>query len=142
MKKNEAAGDDELRAKYDFAEMRGGVRGKHAEALRRGSNVVLLDPDVAAAFPSGDAVNEALRAVIRASRVMGRGRPKAGSKPQRTVHVPTDAEHHRERQLSTRRAGPTWTHFVARVGGGTTARTNPSRPPAARTSRARAARAR
>ena len=50
--------------------MRGGVRGKYAERLRRGSNVVLLEPDVAAAFPNGNAVNEALRAVMEASRLM------------------------------------------------------------------------
>jgi hypothetical protein len=63
----------DLRAEYDFASMRGGMRGKYIERLRRGSNVVLLEPDVAAAFPTGEAVNEALRAVMKASRVMRRG---------------------------------------------------------------------
>jgi hypothetical protein len=45
---------------YDF---RGGVRGKYAERAREGSNVVLLDPDVAARFPDAAAVNRALRAL-------------------------------------------------------------------------------
>ena len=70
-------GANELRPEYDFSAMVGGVRGKYVERLREGSNVVVLAPDVAAVFPSGDAVNEALRAVMRASKVMRKppGRP-------------------------------------------------------------------
>lgn len=85
MKKARSAGSDDLRAEYDFSSMGGGVRGKYAEALQRGSNVVLLEPDVAAAFPNADAVNEALRAVMRASRVMRRVRARPNEKQQRTV---------------------------------------------------------
>lgn len=51
---------DDLRAEYDF---RGGVRGKHAARYAEGTNVVLLDPDVAEAFPSPATVNEVLRAL-------------------------------------------------------------------------------
>jgi hypothetical protein len=40
------------------------VRGKHYKQYRRGSNLVLLDPDVAKAFPTQDAVNDALRSLI------------------------------------------------------------------------------
>lgn len=69
MKKSEGA--DEMRAEYDFAAMRGGVRGKHARRLReQGSNVVLLDPDVAEAFPSEASVNEALRGVLNTTRAV------------------------------------------------------------------------
>ena len=50
----------EMRDEYDF---RGGVRGKYAERYARGTNVVLLDPDVAEVFPDSDAVNRALRAL-------------------------------------------------------------------------------
>jgi hypothetical protein len=49
---------DEMRAEYDF---RGGVRGKYARRFAQGTNVVVLDPDVAAAFPDSAAVNRALR---------------------------------------------------------------------------------
>lgn len=49
---------DEMRAQYDF---RGGVRGKYARRYAEGSNVVVLEPDVAAAFPDAAAVNRALR---------------------------------------------------------------------------------
>jgi hypothetical protein len=66
--------DDDLRPEYDFATMKGGVRGKYVARLRKGSNLVLLDPEVAAAFPSADAVNEALRGVLNTTRaVRGKG---------------------------------------------------------------------
>jgi hypothetical protein len=44
-----------------------GVRGKYAARLREGSNIVLLDDDVAEAFPTSAAVNDALRAVMKAA---------------------------------------------------------------------------
>lgn len=68
MKKSDH-GSDDLREEYDFSSMRGGVRGKHARRLRdEGSNVVLLHPDVVAAFPSEASVNEALRGVLNTTR--------------------------------------------------------------------------
>ena len=51
---------DDMRAEYDF---RGGVRGKYARRYAQGTNVVVLDPDVAAAFPDAASVNRALRQV-------------------------------------------------------------------------------
>ena len=57
--------DDELRPEYDLTQLRGGVRGKYAQRYKQGTNLVLLDPDVADAFPTGDAVNEALRLLMR-----------------------------------------------------------------------------
>ncbi|MEP7065868.1 MAG: hypothetical protein ABI889_07550 [Gemmatimonadota bacterium] len=53
---------DEMRAEYDFS---GGVRGKYAALFAKGTNLVLLAPDVAAVFPTATAVNKALRAIIR-----------------------------------------------------------------------------
>ena len=57
--------NDELRPEYEEAELRGllqnGVRGKYVERRRQGTNVVKLAPDVAAAFPTEQAVNDALR---------------------------------------------------------------------------------
>ncbi|QLE55128.1 hypothetical protein [Nostoc sp. TCL26-01] len=57
--------EDELSTEYDFAQMQGGVRGKYVERYRTGTNLVLLDPDVAQAFPNDAAVNEALRLLIQ-----------------------------------------------------------------------------
>ena len=50
--------DDDMLPEYDLA---GGVRGKYVDRYRQGTNVVLLDPDVAAKFPTSKSVNEALR---------------------------------------------------------------------------------
>lgn len=58
--------DDELRPEYDLHELfKSGVRGKYVSRYRAGTNLVLLDPDVAKAFPDEAAVNEALRLVIQ-----------------------------------------------------------------------------
>jgi hypothetical protein len=51
----------EMRAEYDFS---GGVRGKYVDRYRRGGNVILLEPEVAAAFPDSKSVNDALRALL------------------------------------------------------------------------------
>jgi hypothetical protein len=56
--------EDELLAEYDFTQMKGGVIGKYVERYRTGTNLVLLDPDIAQAFPNDSAVNEALRMLI------------------------------------------------------------------------------
>ena len=62
--------EDDLRAEYDFASMKGGVRGKYVERLRRENNIVVLDPEVALAFPTGDAVNAALRGMLNTTRAV------------------------------------------------------------------------
>lgn len=63
MKKDEL--DDELLPEYDFASMPGGARGKYAAAYRQGTNLARLDPDVAEAFETDEAVNDALRFVLK-----------------------------------------------------------------------------
>ena len=60
--------EDELRPEYDFTQMKGGVRGKYVERYRKGTNLVLLDPDVAQAFPNDEAVNEALRLLMQVAQ--------------------------------------------------------------------------
>ncbi len=57
--------DDEMRAEYDLT---GGVRGKYYEQYRRGTNVVLLDADVAEVFRDSESVNQALRLLINIAR--------------------------------------------------------------------------
>jgi len=64
MKKIETDADD-LLPEYDFRQMKGAVRGKYIERYRKGTNLVLLDDDVAAAFPDAKAVNDALRELIQ-----------------------------------------------------------------------------
>ena len=67
MKKVESEEEDDLRPEYDFSQMKGGVRGKYVERYREGTNLVLLDPDVAEAFPDAKAVNDALRLLMKQS---------------------------------------------------------------------------
>ncbi|MGF1539620.1 MAG: hypothetical protein ACFCU5_04085 [Pleurocapsa sp.] len=57
--------NDELRSEYDLAQLKGGVRGKYTKRYRLGTNLVLLEPDVAQAFPNAQSVNEALRLLIK-----------------------------------------------------------------------------
>ena len=54
--------DDDIRPEYDFSK---GVRGKYAKRYAEGTNLVLLDPDVAAEFGDAKAVNRALRAYLK-----------------------------------------------------------------------------
>lgn len=62
--------EDELRPEYDLRELlRHAVRGKYAERYRQGTNLVLLDPAIARAFPTDASVNEALRLVLRLSEI-------------------------------------------------------------------------
>ena len=59
---------EELRSEYDFSDMKGAVRGKHAVSYCTGASWVLLDPDVAEVFKGTQAVNDALRALIGIAR--------------------------------------------------------------------------
>lgn len=59
---------DPLREDYDVSRLGGGVRGKYAARYREGTNLVLLAPDVAAAFHDSAAVNEALRRLLQYER--------------------------------------------------------------------------
>jgi hypothetical protein len=59
---------EELRSEYRREDLGHGVRGKYLEAYRSGTNIALLSPDVAKAFPTDEAVNEALRSLIEVAR--------------------------------------------------------------------------
>lgn len=59
----------DMRTEYDFT---GGVRGKYAARYAKGTNIVLLDPDVAKVFPDSASANRALRACAEIVRASGR----------------------------------------------------------------------
>jgi hypothetical protein len=70
MKKPSAkSADKEMQAEYDFAS---GLRGKYSRRYQRGANVVMLEPDVAKAFPNTNAVNDSLRALARIIQRQGK----------------------------------------------------------------------
>ena len=78
MRTQKAKAKDELRPEYDLASLKGGVRGKYYKRATTGSNIVLLEPDIAKAFPTDQAVNKALRAVLLASEQVKPSRKARG----------------------------------------------------------------
>ena len=63
--------DQDMLEEYDFSK---GVKGKYADRFREGTNLVLLDRDVAEAFPSDEAVNTALRLVMQLQKLTRSGK--------------------------------------------------------------------
>jgi uncharacterized DUF497 family protein len=77
---------DDLRPEYDLGKLKGGVRGKYYARATAGTTLVLLDRDVAEAFPDGTTVNEALRALIKVAETKVRGVQRAPvEKPPGTI---------------------------------------------------------
>jgi len=73
---------DELRPEYRREDLGPGVRGKYLEAYRAGTNLVLLSPDVAKAFPTEQAVNDALRSLIKVAQRSVAKTKHAGREPK------------------------------------------------------------
>ncbi len=72
MKKTSRKAVDELRREYKRSDFSTLVRGKYAARLARETNVVMLEPEVAKAFPNDRAVNEALRGLLEVADTMAR----------------------------------------------------------------------
>ena len=85
MKKANRRPMDDLLPEYDFASMKGGVRGKYVHKYRAGTNLVLLEPEVAEALPTDAAVNQALRAVLNISRAVRSANQALNRTRQRTA---------------------------------------------------------
>jgi len=66
--KSIAKSTDGLRQEYDLSQLRGGVRGKYHRRATAGSNLALIDPDLANLFPDSQAVNRALRVLAEAAQ--------------------------------------------------------------------------
>ncbi len=79
-KKSKVDKTDELRPEYDLRELlKDGIQGKYADRFQEGTNLVLLDSDVAEAFPNDEAVNEALRLVIKLTKLSRSEKKRAHS---------------------------------------------------------------
>ena len=100
MKKTNQSQADDLRPEYDFASMKGGVRGKYAKRTREGTNIVLLAPEVVEAFPTEDSVNEALRGVLSTTRAVRRG----GGLPNKALQPTSRARSTRAKSKKRSRA--------------------------------------
>jgi len=70
MKKVKRSGVSDLRPEYTREDLGQGVRGKYLKNYRAGTNLALLEPDVAAAFPTDGAVNDALRTLLQAAKAV------------------------------------------------------------------------
>jgi hypothetical protein len=77
--------DDEMLPEYDFS---GGVRGKYYRRYQEGTNIVVLAPDVADAFPNADAVNEALRLLVKLARERAHPARKPARRKKRRHNSP------------------------------------------------------
>lgn len=71
---------DELRPEYELKELGPGVRGKYHERVVAGTNVVVLDPDVAKVFPTPEAVNRALRMLVEVAEAAKDDPPRGRSR--------------------------------------------------------------
>jgi hypothetical protein len=85
MKKTDRSANGEMRPEYDFAAMKGDVRAKYLKRLRERTNIVVLEPEVAEAFPNEQAVNQALRGVLDTARAVRR----TGGLANKALHSPT-----------------------------------------------------
>ncbi|MBI1895621.1 MAG: hypothetical protein HYS04_03650 [Acidobacteria bacterium] len=100
MKKTNPIVADDMRPEYDFASMKGGVRGKYARRARAGTNIVLIEPEVAEAFPSEQAVNEALKGVLNTTRAVR----STGGLPNRALQPTNRAPRKAKSRKSSRSA--------------------------------------
>lgn len=65
MKKSSAKTiDDDLREEYDLSKLKGGVRGKYYRQATAGTNLVLIEPELARVFPDTESVNRALKLLV------------------------------------------------------------------------------
>ena len=75
--------NDELRPEYDLSRLKGGVRGKYYRRATAGTNLVLIEPELADVFPDTESVNRALRLLVEAAEAAAkppRRRPGAARK--------------------------------------------------------------
>lgn len=73
--------NDDLREEYTLEDFPNGLeRGRYADRVKEGSNIVRLDPDVAEAFPDSQSVNDALRSLLRIAASL-----KSGPESPKTI---------------------------------------------------------
>ena len=77
--------DDDLRPEYDLAQLKGGVRGKYYRQAAAGTNLMLIEPELAEVFRDAESVNRALRLLVdTAEAAAGPARRRPGAPNKRT----------------------------------------------------------
>lgn len=86
-KESAQAVEDDLRPEYDLSQLKGGVRGKYYQQVKAGTNLVLIEPDLARAFPDDESVNRALRLLLSAAKaaIIGSRQRPLNSRLKRTA---------------------------------------------------------
>jgi hypothetical protein len=78
--------DDDLRPEYDLSQLKGGVRGKYYRQALAGTNLMLIEPDLAEVFPDAESVNRALRFLVdTAEAAAGPIRRRQGATSKRVL---------------------------------------------------------
>jgi hypothetical protein len=98
--KPQSRNDDDMLPEYDFSNA---VRGKYYERYRQGTNVVLLDPDVAEVFPNATAVNDALRALVAVADAKASRRRVGAGRPNKALQ-PTSRSRRKDKKLAKSKA--------------------------------------
>lgn len=83
---------DDLRPEYDLSKLKGGVQGKYFKRATAGTILVLLEPDVAEAFPDANAVNQALRSLARVAQTKAKPVRTNRKLPNTTLQPPSRAQ--------------------------------------------------
>jgi len=87
MKKVSRKPSDELRPEYKRSDFTSLIRGKYAERVSQATNVVVLEPTVARAFPNDRAVNDALRGLLRAKKESARPTTRSARARSKTARA-------------------------------------------------------
>ncbi|HEU4340636.1 MAG TPA: hypothetical protein VFU31_03615 [Candidatus Binatia bacterium] len=77
---------DELRPEYDLSKLKGGIRGKYYEQARAGTNLVLIEPELASVFPDTDSVNRALRLLADTAEAAAGHTKRVRRKPSKRLN--------------------------------------------------------
>ncbi|HMD70728.1 MAG TPA: hypothetical protein VKF41_05260 [Bryobacteraceae bacterium] len=73
--------DDSLRPEYDLSQLKGGVRGKYYRQAAAGTNLMLIEPELAEVFPDAESVNRALRLLVDTAEAAARPTPRRHGAP-------------------------------------------------------------
>ncbi len=95
---------DDRRPEYDLSKLTRGVRGKYYERATAGTTLVLLERDVAEAFPDGQTVNQALRALIKVAKTQARTQSSRGTLTSTAPQPPSRARKVRSKSKKRSRA--------------------------------------
>ena len=86
--------DDDLRPEYDLSQISGGVRGKYHRQAIAGTNLILIEPELAKVFPDAVSVNRALRLLVHtAEAATGPARRRHSAPGKRAQSRPEEPAH-------------------------------------------------